>query len=798
MGCAASGEHQQLPDKDVQKPVTSFSLKKESQTHIFLKNVPLFQVMSADDINKLAQACEVAKFLVGETIIKKGDMGKEFFLVVEGQVGVYVGADAKSMMQVAQLQAGDYFGEAALLHDRPREATITASNEVKTLKITRAKFQELGLSSKVHFPARKAVGVARQNPKGAHSKDPTPKTPEDRKVLAAALLANKNLNAMVNLTAVRLDKIIDQMWKEKVPARTTLIKQGDCEAFFFYIVQAGEFEVIVEKQGGAQGFQGKRVKGESFGELAMLYSAPRAATVKATIDGDVWVIDRTQFKKVLMQEDTPERLVEYVQLLEKIPLFGPLLGQEREAVARVLVERTFKKGETIMTEGEPGVCMYIFIDGEVAETRASEKSSKPKLHKARTKDMGKTGTGKEAEGVRCFGERQLVSTEPRDRTVVAQSKCRALVMDRDAVGAILGEALEDVLRNAKEFHAAPERVFGKLHRRDLTPLGLLGCGGFGAVELVEHNISKDTFALKQLSKGYVVECNMTDSVMNEKNILIMADSPFIIKLFETYNGTQSLYFLLEAALGGELYATYNRRNLFGSEKHAKFYVAGAVCGFEYLHKLKIVYRDLKPENMILDIKGQVKLIDMGLAKVTVRKTYTTCGTPDYFAPEIITQTGHNHAVDWWCVGILTFELTAGSPPFEDQDPMQTYAKIKKGISHIEFPNTCQGAAKEFVFDLVQAKPEMRLPVRMGGVSNIHNHAWYQGFDWQAFQSGSMTPPYKPAVKSNRDMANFKANNADRPAMVKYVDDGSGWDKGFATCHEKVGKKTVITSNMDTE
>merc|ERR1719361_1706997 len=121
---------------------------------------------------------------------------------------------------------------------------------------------------------------------------------------------------------------------------------------------------------------------------------------------------------------------------------------------------------------------------------------------------------------------------------------------------------------------------------------------------------------------------MQESVMNEKNILLITNSEFIIKLWETYNGSQTLYFLLEPALGGELYATYNRKGFHGSDKHAKFYSAGVVFAFEHVHERRIIYRDLKPENLLLTETGQIKLTDMGLAKFVIGKTYTTCGTPE--------------------------------------------------------------------------------------------------------------------------------------------------------------------------
>merc|ERR1711957_273973 len=215
----------------------------------------------------------------------------------------------------------------------------------------------------------------------------------------------------------------------------------------------------------------------------------------------------------------------------------------------------------------------------------------------------------------------------------------------------------------------------KISRADLDKIGLLGCGGFGVVDLVEHKESGESFALKGLNKGHVVKTQMQQSVMAEKNIMLMSNSDFIVKLYATYNSSQVLYFLLEVALGGELYATYNSKGFYGSDKHAKYYVAGVVFAFEHLHERFVIYRDLKPENVLLNSDGHPKLTDMGLAKFVLGKTFTTCGTPDYFAPEVIATSGQTSAVDWWTLGILLFELMVGKPPFESPQPMQTYVKV---------------------------------------------------------------------------------------------------------------------------
>jgi len=271
-----------------------------------------------------------------------------------------------------------------------------------------------------------------------------------------------------------------------------------------------------------------------------------------------------------------------------------------------------------------------------------------------------------------------------------------------------------------------------------------------------------------------------ESILNEKMILTMTCSPFVISLVETYNSDQNVYFLLELALGGELYATYNRKGFHGREGHAKFYVAGVVYAFDHCHVRHIIYRDLKPENLLLTDTGNIKLTDMGLAKFVVGVTYTTCGTPDYFAPELVTSAGHTLAVDWWCLGVLLYEFMGGNPPFESAQPMQIYAKVIKGIDHVAFPAKCQGFVEPLIKGLLRQDPADRLAMLPGGIKNIQDHEWYSRFDWVAMEKQALEPPYKPTVSSKTDMKNFNANKEDMPPQVEYQDDRTGWDKDFAT------------------
>eukprot|EP00929_Paragymnodinium_shiwhaense_P115329 TRINITY_DN840_c0_g2_i3.p1 TRINITY_DN840_c0_g2~~TRINITY_DN840_c0_g2_i3.p1 ORF type:complete len:799 (-),score=304.25 TRINITY_DN840_c0_g2_i3:407-2803(-) len=763
--------------------------KDFQQTMSFLIKVQLFSRLPKDEHPLLAMACEGVEFKKGQSIIRQGEAGSEFFVIKKGEASVMVSVDGAAPKKVATLKDGDYFGENALLRDEPRTATITAETDITALKITRDKFKELGLNDKLQFANRKAVGAG-GGPRKLETKPPTPKSEEEKELIAAALRRNENLQTMVTLDQERVQAMIDIAWKETVAAETSLIVEGDIDADYFYVVQDGSFEILISEQPttaqaqsaekaltkGESKFVSTVSKGGSFGELALLYLVPRAATVKATIESIVWVFDRVSFKNILMKASAA-KVNEYVGYLNRVEILTPLLGDEKKALAQALVEMHFAKGEMILQQGEQGNTFYILYEGEVAVIKNGKEETTLQASRSRGE-------------ARFFGERSLLNGDPRAATVkVTSETAKALALDRDSFNMLLGP-LEDIIKRGaggqsalkdKAASANPnDRPREKILRRDLVKIGLLGCGGFGAVELWEHKATKETYAMKGLSKGYIVKTGMQESVMNEKNILMMTNSPFIIRLYETYNGSQTLYFLMECALGGELYATYNRKGFHGSEKHAKFYIAGTVCGFDHMHARRIIYRDLKPENLLLCEQGKLKITDMGLAKFVIGKTYTTCGTPDYFAPELIASTGHTNAVDWWTLGILTFELMSGHPPFESAYPMQIYSKVMKGISKVPFPPKCQGPVGDLIKALLKKEPSERLPMRPGGVQNLKEHKWYSGFDWDAFLKQAMEAPYKPVVKSKKDIANFSARKEDMPRMIEYHDDGSGWDKDFAS------------------
>jgi CRP-like cAMP-binding protein len=304
---APEKEKSKSPSNDADKKQAKEQAKEENKdfakTMQFLAKVPLFQRLPKDQHPLLAAACAAVDFKAGEKIIKQGDVGHEFFVIKSGCASVDVGGT-----KVAGLKPGDYFGENALLRDEPRTATIVADDEISTFRITREKFQELGLNENLHFANRNAVGGGGGVRKELVTKPPSEKNEQEKQLITDALKNNDNLQTMVVLSDERINQMIDVAWKEEVKENADIIKEGDLSADYFYVVQEGTFEISVNTE-GPQPQSAERVikrgeskivttvtQGGSFGELALLYLVPRAATVKAKTAGVVWVIDRFNFK----------------------------------------------------------------------------------------------------------------------------------------------------------------------------------------------------------------------------------------------------------------------------------------------------------------------------------------------------------------------------------------------------------------------------------------------------------------------------------------------------------------------
>ena len=242
-----------------------------------------------------------------------------------------------------------------------------------------------------------------------------------------------------------------------------------------------------------------------------------------------------------------------------------------------------------------------------------------------------------------------------------------------------------------------------------------------------------------------------DHVISEFSILRIINHPFLVNLLGYTQDDRYLYFLLEFVQGGELF-TYLRNIGKLEVNHACLYAGQIVSMFEYLHSLNIVYRDLKPENLLIGSDGYLKLTDFGFAKVIEGRTYTLCGTPEYLAPEILLNKGHGKPVDWWTLGIIIYEMLAGIDPFSDEDPMAIYQKILKG--KLKFPRSFDDHGKSLVKHLLVADLTKRFGNMKGGVNDIKNHRFFNGFDWTRLLQKALHMPFVPSIRAANDVSNF--------------------------------------------
>ena len=185
----------------------------------------------------------------------------------------------------------------------------------------------------------------------------------------------------------------------------------------------------------------------------------------------------------------------------------------------------------------------------------------------------------------------------------------------------------------------------------------------------------------------------------------MLDHPFLIGLKGTFQTDSHIYFIMDYACGGELFTLLRKEGQFLNDV-ALFYTVEAVLALEYMHSLNVVYRDMKPENLLIGADGHLKITDFGFAKVVTDRTYTLCGTPEYIAPEVIKNEGHGKSADWWALGILIYEMLIGTPPFYDNSPMKIYEKILEG--DLFFPCEIDVRAINLIKKLLISDPKKRL------------------------------------------------------------------------------------------
>uniref|UniRef100_A0A8C4MB79 cGMP-dependent protein kinase n=1 Tax=Equus asinus asinus TaxID=83772 RepID=A0A8C4MB79_EQUAS len=562
------------------------------------------------------------------------------------------------------------------------------------------------------------------------------KDSSEKKLITDALNKNQFLK---RLDPQQIKDMVECMYGRNYQQGSYIIKQGEPGNHIFVLAE-GQLEV----------FQGEKLLSSipmwtTFGELAILYNCTRTASN--------------------LPEDKLTKIIDCLEV------------------------EYYDKGDYIIREGEEGSTFFILAKGKVKVTQSTEGHDQPQLIKTLQKGE-------------YFGEKALISEDVRSANIIAEENDVAcLVIDRDATfeelafcysrspsvfsfittwkcgrsmsNWKLSKALSLEMIQLKEKVA---RFSSSSPFQNLEIIATLGVGGFGRVELVKVKNENVAFAMKCIRKKHIVDTKQQEHVYSEKRILEELCSPFIVKLYRTFKDNKYVYMLLEACLGGELWSILRDRGSF-DEPTSKFCVACVTEAFDYLHRLGIIYRDLKPENLILDAEGYLKLVDFGFAKKigSGQKTWTFCGTPEYVAPEVILNKGHDFSVDFWSLGILVYELLTGNPPFSGIDQMMTYNLILKGIEKMDFPRKITRRPEDLIRRLCRQNPTERLGNLKNGINDIKRHRWLNGFNWEGLKARNLPSPLQRELSGPTDHSYF-----DKYPPEKGVppDELSGWDKDF--------------------
>ncbi|KAI8077923.1 kinase-like domain-containing protein [Gilbertella persicaria] len=290
-------------------------------------------------------------------------------------------------------------------------------------------------------------------------------------------------------------------------------------------------------------------------------------------------------------------------------------------------------------------------------------------------------------------------------------------------------------------------------RDDFQTLCVLGRGAFGKVFLVKHEKSKELYAMKVLKKAsLVLHGRQATQAKTERQILEEVRHPFIVKLCYAFQTPTELHMILDYAVGGELFRHLDHEGMF-SEDMVVFYAAEICCALDHLHSLGIMYRDLKPENCLLDMEGHIVLTDFGLSKVAVDgKTNTICGTAEYMAPEILKGLEYDITVDWWSLGILIYDMLTGSPPFSSSNRKKTMDAIL--TKKIPMPYYLTQDAKDILSKLLRKNPNARLGAKPKKADAIRKHRFFRTIDWIALENRQLDPPIVPIVTEPEKAENF--------------------------------------------
>ena len=623
----------------------------------------------------------------GQYICKEGEVGSCMYIIKEGEVECI-----KKDKVIRVLKQGDNFGQKALLENAKRSLDVRAKTDVKIYSISSSFFEtQFGENFREHlyfsFISTAFINSSSFNKINPNMISKTFGFFSFRSLKNGELVYPKDQRVCEKLCVVLEGNIIDK----------TINK-----------VEAKRYEILFEKQ---------LVEGSEEVIKHDLLAEPDC--ILAEIDFD-------KFKEELGGDlNIAHTKSNQLKSFGNISLFRILSDEKIEFLQNNLKIEKFHNGKKIITQGEVGNKLYIIKSGRVDFF-------------VNSRYIRSLGDGDD------FGAKSLIlSSDKRTATAIANGEVQCYTLTAKVFKSILEENLYEYFT----YKFALED--NTIELKDLDNIKELGSGTFGNVNLVRNKKNKQFYAIKALDLEQIKKENLESCVELEKNVLLKTDHPFIMKMVKYLKDENYIFFINEYIKGKELWDVIRDIGLLNKEQ-TQFYVASMLLAINHLHKKKIIYRDIKPENVMVSVKGYIKIIDFGTVKEIEDRTSTVIGTSHYMAPEITKGEGYSFEVDIWSIAICMYEFFCGKLPFgEDlEDPMDIYRAVCK--EELSFPNFVNDEKyMALLHKMLKKNPTQRL----WKLEQIKVDPYFKEFDWNKLISLSYPPPYMIQMKPDKEVTN---------------------------------------------
>ena len=434
-------------------------------------------------------------------------------------------------------------------------------------------------------------------------------------------------------------------------------------------------------------------------------------------------IDYTKFKELIGGDlKTAQTKSNQLKSFGNISLFRILSDEKLEFLQNNLKIEKFQNGKKIINQGDIGDKLFIIKNGRVDFF-------------VNSRYIRSLNDGED------FGAKSLIlSSDKRTATAIANGEVECYTLTAKVFKSILEPNLYEYFTH--KFALEDNTI----ELKDLDNIKELGSGNFGSVNLVRNKKNKQFYAIKALDLDQIKKENLEVCVELEKNVLLKTDHPFIMKMVKYLKNENYIFFINEYIKGKELWDVIRDIGLLNKEQ-TQFYIASILLAINHLHKKKIIYRDIKPENVMVSVKGYIKIIDFGTVKEIEDRTSTIIGTSHYMAPEISKGEGYSFEVDIWSIAICMYEFFCGKLPFgeEFEDPIDIYRAVCK--EELSFPNFVHD---EKFMALLNKMLKKNPTQRLWKFEQIKSDPYFSDFDWNKLISLSYPPPYMIKMKPDKE------------------------------------------------